>query len=244
VAVLDAAFAVWFCGRSENEQAPTGQQKEEFRASLAALTDWDLTDPGRIVGAAQYATYFDINTIAEALRSTDRDRVWRAWFTAWPRTYVPGDTGDPWDSTCIGGPSDEAMEQVGEQIDKLLDAEVYVGRLERAASHAGIHKSARIYHGLDVDELKVTGVDLWRSRASELWRVAYTASGEVEPTKDETSRFFASLNSIGYDGEFCVADVYVAASAAGRYQDPDLTTCLPRRLSALEAAAQPLGGAA
>ena len=97
---------------------------------------------------------------------------------------------------------------------------------------------------MDVDELALTGMDLWRSRASELWRVAFTASGEAEPTAEETSRFFASLNRIGEDGGFCVADVYAAASAAGSYQDPDLTTCLPRHLSAIEAAAQPLQPAA
>ena len=50
------------------------------------------------------------------------------------------------------------------------------------------------------------------------------------------------LQRIGNDGDILLADVYEAAAAAGSYKDPDLSTCLPRHLSALEAAALPLGG--
>ncbi|MFI9598873.1 HNH endonuclease [Streptomyces sp. NPDC052043] len=238
-AVLMAAFTVWRCGLIENEEPPTAQQEEEFRSSLANISDREWTEPERIIQAAQFATYFGITDITAALHDMDRDTAWRAWLTAWPTTWVSRGEG-PWDGESVGGPSDEAMKQVRQQIDKLLEADIYVARLVRAASHAGIHKSVRIYHGLSDDELQATGVNPWRSQASELWRIAFTASGEIEPSKEETSRFFASLSRIGEDGNFCVGDVYIAASAAGAYQDPDVTTCLPRRLSALEAASAPL----
>jgi hypothetical protein len=242
--VRDAAFTVWLAGRTDNDEPPTEQQQEKFRESLAALTDWDLTDPGRILAAAQHATYFEIETITEALRDKDRDQIWNAWVTAWPTVYVPGDTDEPWSGHYIGGPSDRERKFFKEQIDTLLGAEVYASRLIRAASHAGIHKSARVYEGLTDDELALTGVTAWRSRASELWRVAYRASADAEPSDGETSAFFDSLNRIVADGDFRVADVFVAASAAGSYQDPDVSTCLPRCLSALEVAARPLQSAA
>ena len=242
--VLEAAFAVWFCGRSDNDEPPSAQQQDEFRRSLANLTDWDLTDPGRIIAAAQHATYFEINTIVEALRDKDRDRIWNAWITAWPTTYVPGDTDEPFSGRLVGGPSQEVIDPVKKQMDALLDADVYVTRLVQAATHAGIHKSARIYQGLADDELELTGMTAWRSRASELWHVAFRASANAEPSNEERAEFFASLNRIVADGDFSVADVYVAASAAGSYQDPDVTTCLPRHLSVLEAAGIPLQPAA
>lgn len=242
--VRDAAFTVWLAGRTENDEPPTEQQQEKFRESLAALTDWDLTDPGRILAAAQHATYFEIDTIAEALRDKDRDQIWNAWVTAWPTVYVPGETDEPWSGRYIGGPSERERKFFKEQIDTLLGAEVYASRLIRAASHAGIHKSARVYEGLADDELAMTGVTAWRSRASELWRVAYRASVDAEPSVGEISAFFDSLNRIVADGDFRVADVFVAASTAGSYQDPDVSTCLPRCLSALEVAARPLQSAA
>jgi hypothetical protein len=238
--VLEAAFAVWHCGMAECEEKATAAQEDEFRRSLADLAGDNFVAPERIIQAAQHATYFGISNITDALRDMDRDAVWRAWIGTWPITWVrSGD--EPWDGKYVGDPTDKQKEYVRKQIESLLDADVYVTRIIRAASHAGTHKSARIYSGLTEDELQATGVCSWQSRASELWRVAFTASGEIEPSPEETSAFFASLSRIGQDGGFVVADVYEAASAAGSYQDPDVTTCLTRRLSVFEAAALPVG---
>ena len=240
-AVLDAAFTLWRCGVADWDEPVTAQQQNEFLRSLDTVTEEDLLTPERIIQAAQHATYFGISDIAEAVRDMDRDSAWRAWLAAWPTTWVR--TGDgPWDGEFVGDPTEEQKERVKSQIDKLLDAKVYVARIMRAASHAGSHKSARIYHGLSEEELAATGVSDWQSRASELWRVAYTASGMADPTQEETSKFFASLARISMDGDFYLADVYDAASAAGSYQDPDVSTCLTRHLSVFEAAALPLGG--
>lgn len=240
-AVKRAALTVWRCGLIENEEPPTAEQEKTFRNSLDVLSDRESTEPERLIQAAQYATYFAITDINVALREMDRDTAWRAWLAAWPTTWVS--TGDgAWEGKFVGDPSDGQKERVRQQIDKLLDAEVYLPRIVRAASHAGTHKSGRLYLGLSDGELKATGVSDWHSKASELWRVAYAASETAEPTQDETARFFASLQRIVEDGGFYLADVYEAASAAGSYRDPDLTTCLTRHLSVFETAALPVGG--
>lgn len=242
-AVLEAAFAVWHCGMTETDEPVTAQQEDEFRRSLAEQSDRSMSEPERIIGAALHATYFGMCDIAEALRDMDRDSAWTAWHAAWPTTYVPSkDPSEPWGGKTIGGPTDDQIEWVRRQIDALLDANVYVRRLVRAASHAGTHKSARIYLGLSEEELKATGVVDWHSQASEVWRVAFMASGMNEPTAEEREAFFASLLRISGDGVFYLADVYDAAAAAGSYRDPDLSTCLTRHLSVFEAAALPLGG--
>ena len=241
-AVLDAAYAIWHCGMADNAEAPTAEQEAEFQSSLASLPGMDLEAPERVIGAALHATYFGTCDITEALRDMDRDTVWTAWHAAWPTVYEPSeDPKEPWGKV-LGGPTDDQIEWIKAQIDSLLDAGIYVRRLVRAASHAGSHKSARIYHGLSDKELEATGVSDWQSQASELWRVAYMASGEAEPTQDEASRFFDSLARIALDGSFYLADVYEAASAAGSYRDPDVTSCLTRHLSVFEAAALPVGG--
>lgn len=239
-AVLEAAFSVWVTGMEDDDGVPSAERQEEFRRSLAGLSDWTVLDPGRVVEAAQHATYFGIGDIAEALKDLDRSRIWTAWISAWPRTYVPSETGDPWGGRSIGGPTDEAMERVKGKIEKLLDAEVPTFRIVQAATHAGFHKSTRIYNGLGDGELDAVGEPGWVARAIELWRVAFTASGAREPSEEETARLMASLRRIGDDGGFCIADVHDAASALGSYQDPDLSTCLPRYQSVFEAAARPL----
>lgn len=238
--VREAAFAVWHCGLVGNEEPPTTEQEDEFRRSLAAA---DLTAPERIIEAAQHATYFGITDIATALRDVDRHAAWRAWIGAWPTVYVPGDDPDkPWGGRYVGGPTEEQQDWVREQIDELINADVYFSRIVRAASHAGTHKSARLYLGLTEEELAKTQVNGWHSRASEIWRIAYMASGMVEPDASEAAAFFASLKRIATDGSFFLADVFEAAAAAGSYKDPDLSTCLQRHLSVFEAAALPLGG--
>lgn len=242
-AVLNAAATLWQHGVNDWEVPATAQQQEEFLRSLDAVTEEDLLAPERIIQATQHATFYGISNITEAVREMDRDTAWRAWISAWPTTWVSaGDSSDPWDGKFVGDPTDEQKEWVKEQIDKLLDADVYVAHIVRAASHAGTHKSARIYNGLPEAALQATGVSDWHSQALELWRSAFMASGMTEPTDDDRRKFFTGLRRITQDGNFYLADVYEAASAAGSYQDSDIATCLPRHLSVFEAAALPLGG--
>jgi len=238
--VLETAFTIWYCGRVDNEEPPPAEQADEFRQSLDVLSDFDLAvHLGRIIEAAQHAADFGIGTIAEALKGRDRSFVSGTWFSAWPKTYVRGDDGDPWSGRYVGGPSDEVVNRVEAKIGELVDAGVSVYTLARAASHAGFHKSARIYRGIpDEESGEHTGI----ARSLELWRVAFTAAGEREPSPEEVTQFTARLRRIGEDGGFALDDVYDAAIAAGAYRDADLSTCLPRQQSAFKAAALPLGG--
>lgn len=238
--VLETAFAVWHSGMSDCDGHPSAQQADEFRQSLAECSDCDLTEPGRIVEAAQHASWFGICNMTEALRDMDRARIWTAWISAWPQTYVPGETDGPWSGRYVGGPRDVDMERVKRQIDSILDAQVPAFRAIQAATHAGFHKSTRIYLGLTDVELEAIEEAPWLARSAELWRVAFTAVGEREPSPEKTAQFFACLSRIAKDGEFYMADVYDAAASAGSYQDPDLSTCLLRHLSVFEAAANPL----
>lgn len=238
--VLETAFTIWHCGLVDNEHPPTTEQADEFRQSLNALSDWDLSvHLGRIIEAAQHATHFGISNIADALKDLDRSRVWDAWISAWPKTYVPGETDDPWSGRYVGGPSNEVMERVKAKIRELVDGGWPMPHLTRAAAYAGFHKSMRIYRGIP-DE--ASGEHTGLARSLELWRVAFTAAGEREPSPEEIAQLKACLWRVGKDGGFALDDVYEAAVAAGSYQDADLSTCLPRQQSVFEAAALPLGG--
>lgn len=239
-----AAFEIWQSGMADTGEPLSADRAEAFRKSLSELSDTDLMEPGRIIDAAEHATYFDISDITEALKGLDRSRIWSAWISAWPRTYVPGDPDEPWSGSYVGGPSDEAMDRMKAQIGKFLDADVSVFRVVQAAAYAGFHKSERFYRGLTADELAATGEVEYIAKALEIWSCAYEAATSEPPSRDEFPALLRSLQRVGQDGEFFIADVYAAAAAAGAYRDPDLSTCLPRHLSVFEAAALPLQGAA
>lgn len=240
----NAALEVWRCGMADTGEPLSSQQVDEFRQSLSALSDWDLTEPGRVVEAAQHATYFGITDITEALKDLDRSRVWSAWISSWPKTYIPGDTGEPWGGSYAGGPSDEAMGRMKARIGKMLEADIPAFRLTLAAAYAGFRKSTRLYRGLTSDELAVGGEVEYVARAIDIWSGAYEASTNERPSDDLFPSLLESLKRIGNDGGFYVEDVYVAAATAGAYQDPDLSTCITRHLSVFEAAALPVGAAA
>lgn len=70
--------------------------------------------------------------------------------------------------------------------------------------------------------------------------MAFTAAGDREPSPDEIAQFATCLQRAGTDGGFALDDIYGAATAAGAYQDADLSTCLLRQQSVFEAAARPL----
>jgi hypothetical protein len=172
----------------------------------------------------------------------DRDSIWRAWITAWPTTYVPGNPDDPFGGQFVGGAPEEYKAAVREQIEKLLDGDAPLYRTIQAATYAGFHKSARLYRGLTAQELEASGTSPYFSRTVELWRVAFTAGGDREPSEAETRRLFDSLRSVTSelaDSEtpFWVDDLHEAAAWAGAYQDPNVLTCLPLCGSVFTAAA-------
>jgi hypothetical protein len=240
-AVRDAAFESWLRALGGDEYPPSPEEIASFRQSLAELDEDEFMAPGRIVAAADHAGGLELADIKEALRDMDHRDAWNAWMASWPTQYVADETL-PWGGKYIGGPDDETQAFVKEQIDKLLDAEIYIGRIQRAATYAGFHTSGRLYRGLTDDELQATGMQAATSQALELWRVAYKAGYGEEPSAAERAQFFQSVRRVtrAYANDehgLLNADLWQAAAWSGAYQDADLSTCLPIRTSVFEAAA-------
>lgn len=238
----EAACSVWYFGMGGDEYPPSAEKAEEFRRSLNELSAFDAIEAGRVIEAAQHATYFDLSNINEAIRDMDRDHIWRAWITAWPTTYVPGETDDPFDGRSIGGPSEESKQRVREQIEKILDADIGPYRAMQAAAYAGFNKSARLYRGLVEHELEAIGESAGVAKIFEIWAKAFEVSAGRWPTQDERDGLSANLRRIAQDPDFYADDLYFAAASAGIYQDLDPTTCMTRHLSVFDMAAQPLQG--
>lgn len=237
-AVLEAAFACWFSSMGGNDEPEALETAAAFRRSLDELDDMDLLEPGRIVAAAEYAGYFATADIKQALRDVDFRDVFYAWTSAWPQTWIPTDDSDWGGGRWVGGPDEEARDWAEQQIRALLAAGIHVSRVERAATYAGFHFSARIYCGLTEEELAVSGVSGAASVALELWRVVTTAGAASDPTKAQRDRFFSAIQQVISQGSSPLNnDFWQAAAWAGAYQDPDIATCLTIRDSVFEAAA-------
>lgn len=221
--VVQAALAVW--ARELGEDADD-QKRQSILVSAETARERDV-DPHHIVEAAQYAAWFDFSNIDDAIAEMEHDRVMRAWQSAWLTT-----TGEY--------PNDSCVARMKRQVEILLAAKVYVGRLEKTAVYAGAHRSTRLHFGLSNEEnALVGGAPVW-ARASEIWSESFYSSAARWPTDEELSALDNSLKRIGDDGDTWIADIYQAAAAAGAYEDPDISTCLPRHLSVFEAAARPL----
>lgn len=221
--VVQAAVDVWVA-----EQQGDVDAGERSALHASAVTARERHEPHRVVQGAQYAAWFGWTDIAKAITALDEEDAQNAWNNAWLAR-----TGE-W-------PERKQIEDVNEQCEALLAAGVDVSRVVRAAAYAGARQSTRLYFGLADEELAATGEHPAVVRMIELWAEAFSVSADRQPTKTERSAFFASAARIGKDiSGFWLADIYVAAVTAGAYQDPDLSSCLPRHLSALEAAAQPL----
>jgi hypothetical protein len=221
--VVQAVLEVWATESGE------GAADEEARSSIlsSAQSVREQVDAHLIVEAAQYAAWFRIARIDEAIAGLERDKTFEKWQMAWHTL-----TGD--------FPDNERCERVTRQVEELLTAGVYVGRVERAAVYAGAHRSAVLHFGLSEAELAVTGMSATFAGAVETWSRAFAFSAGRWPTEEERSEFMSALRRVGVDGGFLIDDVFSAAVASGAYQDPDFTTCLTRGLSVFEAAARPI----
>ncbi|AVH59935.1 MULTISPECIES: HNH endonuclease [Streptomyces] len=226
--VVQAAVDTWkgnkFGDISDDELA-------RFEASAVAAREAEEEDAHRIVQAGQYAAWYGETEVVAALAKLDRDEALQEWTFAWL-------------SAAGEWPDDEPTEQARTQIDRLLNGQVNVARVTRAAIYAGSRRSVRIYFGLSEAELKISGQHEVISKSVEAWVQAYHSTAGHWPSKAEVSAFFASMRRIGADGEIWIDDIYPAAAAAGAYLDPDISTCLTRHLSVFEAAARPLAPAA
>lgn len=222
--VVQAALDVWAAELIREDVADEARQQIQATAQSAREQG---VDAHRIVEAAQWAAWSGLSSVGDALHRLDLEMTVEEWNFAWHAR-----TGD--------FPDIDRYNHVQAQVEELLSAGVSVSRVERAAAYAGAHRSARLYFGLSDSDLVDTKGTAYVAKAAEIWATAYEGVADRWPSQEETAAFFASFRSIGDDGEFCVADVYAAAAAAGSYEDPDMRTCIPRHRSALKAAESPL----
>lgn len=235
-AAADRWAHVW---TTDLEEPPSNKDRAEFARSLVELeASGRWVDPQQLIAAAIFGGSEGVSTIQDAMAGAadqERANVVIEWCDAW--------------LDCDGISLRELPENflysvVQSQVDELADAGVSLGRIRRAAILAGYHRSSELHHGLRSTELEHTGVDAFRHRAADLWMRSFYASASRWPTPDERAAFMDHYSRVVADADFYLNDVLFAAVAAGAYQDTDLTTCLPRHLSAFEIAAMPLGGAA
>ena len=223
-ALVQAAVQVWTserCGEVETSES------NQFRFSVAELRKRE--DAHRVLRAAQYAAWFGEADATTALKAVDRDDALQEWTFAWLTT-----TGDY--------PGESRTRSVQAQINTLLEADVYVGRVSRAAAYAGTRHTTHLHFGLSEEEQQLLGTDGYFIRTLEIWSEAFQLTSGRWPDREDRAGLLDSMQRIGQDGELRIVDAHRAAAAAGLYQDPDLTTSLTRNLSVFEIAARPLGG--
>ncbi|MGW2721365.1 HNH endonuclease [Streptomyces sp. NPDC001492] len=237
--VGQAALDIWVHNwTSDLEAAPSDEEHAAFVRSLSQIeanTDW--VDPERLIAAASHGGSAGFSTIEDAMAgAADQERadIVIDWCDAW--SDLDGA------ATYTAPPEGFLYTVVQSQVDDLADAGVALGRIRRAAVLAGFHHSSELHQGLRANEIEHTGVDAFRQRAADLWSRSFRAGANRWPEAEERAAFLAHYNRVAADADFYLNDVLVAAVTAGAYQDTDLTTCLPRHLSALEIAAQPLAG--
>lgn len=230
-AVLQAAIEVWLDSfDDEANGAAGGEARASLINSVHAARQRGLY-PGQILEGAQNAAWSGESDVVSALTDCVKENALHQWTTAWVEK-----TGH-W-------PDEDRVAWVVERIGKLADADVSANRINRAAIYAGSRRSILLHFGLDADELELIGVSSYLAQAGETWAQAFFATAGRWPTGDERSAFLKVLWRIGDDGDIWIPDVYAAAASAGAYQDPDISTCLTRRMSVFEIAARPLAPAA
>jgi hypothetical protein len=226
---------------SDHNEAPAAAERSDFTRSVAEFQARDKTlAPERLIAAAASAGCdgsLDFSESLTAFLAQERADIVMEWADAWSDLGGGG--------TWLRGLPDSFLYSVVQgQVDELDGAGVSLDRISRAAVLAGFHHSSELHHGLRETELEHTGVTSYRHMAADLWSRSFHSTANRWPTVEERGAFMDQIDEVAADSNFYVNDLMVAAVAAGSYMDPDLTTCLPRHLSALEVAALPLGAAA
>ncbi|MGW1102763.1 HNH endonuclease [Streptomyces sp. NPDC002540] len=227
--VVDLWAANWLADHDETVSEPA---RAEFMRSLRdhqRSSRW--LAPDELLKAALFGAGERCTTIQECvtkLAEHELAEIVIEWGDAW--ADLTGDVPDPFLYTVVH-----------EQVKDLAEADPSLTRTRRAALLAAYHQSSELHHGLRRSEVELTGVDVFQQKALETWSRAFQASSDRWPTAGERACFINHLNRFRVDSDsFLFRDVFAAAAAAGAYQDPDLSTCLPRGDSVFEAAARPL----
>lgn len=221
-----AAIEIW---ESEQAEEVTPELRADFLFSLAEVRGKE--EAHRVILAAQQAAWCGQSDLGGTLNHCDHSEAYHQWWCSWL-------------TAADDYPSDAASAHVRKQIDTLLAASVVPVRITRAATYAGSRQSVTLHFGLDAEEHALLGITAFFWKANEIWREALQLSAGRKPNKAERSAFIESVGRIAADRDIYAADIYAAAAAAGAYQDPDISTCLPRRLSVFEIASRPLVPAA
>lgn len=232
-----AAVDVWATNwlSDHGEQAAESAQAE-FEQSIADFRrSGEWISASRFIKAAQNGGCSRITTIQAAIAETVEDEragIVIEWIDAWAELDGATQLSDT--------PDDFFAAVVMSHVNDLADHGVPLSRIKRAAILAAYHHSTELHEGLRPAEQAATSVDPARRRVVDLWARSYRESAGRWPTGDELAAVHSSLGRVQADGGFHASDLFGAASAAGAYQDADLTTCLTRLGSVFEAAARPL----
>jgi hypothetical protein len=231
-AVIDVWSHNW---TADYDEPPASADLESFARSVADFRrEGHWVAPDRLISASIAGVGAQVATIQESLAALVEDE----------RCQIVMDWCDAWVDLTGEAPDNFLYSVVKDQIDELAGLDLTMSRTRRAALLAAYHQSATLHHGLRTEQLELTGITAWRQNAIDLWSRSFHAAVDRWPSHDQHMAFAEKLTRVANDGDYLMADVFAAAATAGGYQDPDLSTCLPRHLSVFEAAALPLGVAA
>lgn len=220
--ITDAIVDVWV---NEWPGSISNDQGQAFSASVTRCRDEAGEEPHRLMQGAQFAAWFHLTDITEALAAFDRHEVLEAWSISW--LIKAGEQ-----------PPADLVDRVKAQCDELLNKGVYIGRVLRAAVYAGAHRSSSLYFGLGEEDLAITKKPAFITRMCEIWAEAFFSTAMRWPSRDEVGTFQDGVLRAGGEYQFAIQDLFTAAAWAGAYQDSDIATCLPYYGSTLEAAAR------
>ncbi|MEZ0090039.1 HNH endonuclease [Streptacidiphilus sp. EB129] len=227
-----AVAGVWEAAwTGEFDESPSDEQRANFRASLSQLREGEdaqrvAHEPHRLMQAVHRGAMVQASTIKECLDVQEQEERYDIVMT-W---------ADAWRFTCESYPDGALYSVVSQNCDDLYEAGVHKSRVELAAIIAGYHLSTEPHFGVNNEALATAGVVAFRENAVDFWSRSFACSALAWPTAEQRSAMAKSLDRIINDGQHFVADIYMAAVAAGAYQDPDLSPCLPHQLSVFKAA--------
>lgn len=229
-----AAVDVWRQRWFENhEEAPPPDVIESFTRSVIEVRKYpEVMEPQLLIASAEIGGDEQLPTINKSLgRHAEQERadVVIEWADAWCRLTDVARLG--------GAPENFLYGVVQGQVDELRNFGVSLDRIQRAAILAGYHRSSELHHGLRDQDLRHTGVLAWRQMAVDIWARSFFASSGRWPEPEERGACLTAVDSASRAFDVVYSDdLFIAANAAGAYQDPNIATCMPRGLSALAAA--------
>jgi hypothetical protein len=225
-AFVAAAVEAW---REEAGETATTERQEQLTASVISAAEGEL-DPEDILKAVRYAAWFGACTVDDGLThvASDHDamEVMR-WENAWR-------------SQCGTLPSQEEGEVFERWRAALRQAGVNDHALSVASAIAGYTLSVVPHFGIPLDMLEAAGINGKRQAAEDFWALAFVGSAARWPSNDERTKFRTQLDRLADAGGYLVFDANAAAVAAGAAHEACLSWNVPRKLSAVLAASEPL----